>query len=676
MMNGLAFLMALASAGASIVSGTVTSPNGGPVPGAQVFIEPGLDGAVQSTRAGTDGSFRFDDVPPGPCGVFAIAEGFGFGGEHANLAIEENATGLAIRLAPETTVAGRVTSAEGDALEGAVITRIALTAPTTVGIPLSKLEAFGHPVVRTNAEGRFELRGVPEGSTLALKVGHASYAQEGVNGVAAGDHNLHVQLYRGVLIEGEVIARGSGNPVANATVLVRNAQPPHDTSVTTSSARGVFSMRLKPGVYLYRAGGSDLQSPGWEKLRVTGETSQQKANLVVAGRARVTGAVKDAVSGRGIGGVRLTLYANGTRAAVQYTGPNGEYAFSAAEGECTIKLEAAPGYTPPRDPVVRVQIAGGEDKLLPEFWLAPLPKYAVTVVDGNGQGVSGAYVQLLRPAQLGWHQADASGQVPLHLSVLPSAGNVIGWAEEAGSARGALFSLGSGEKATGIAQLLDLGHLNGTVVDERGKALAGVLVGGVFPGETESDDPLLLWQCRTDKDGGFHWPAAAPQVPMRVLARDAKGQTGWSGTVTVDMGQAVSVGNIVVTGGSGGEAYAGTKPSHKDFIYQGGPEADVRALFDAPVLLLGADAASEANVIEAAAAAAPALAKAGCKVAVVVRSERKADGAAVTILRSSAMPLPSSWLVGADGRVVLDTAGLPPLAALHALLTGNDHADQ
>jgi hypothetical protein len=674
MTSALALLIGLAALGAGGVSGIVTTPDGGPAANAKVFIEPGLEGAVRMTPAAADGTFRFDDVPPGPVGVFAIAEGYGFAGQHVNLAIDENATGLALRLAPEATVSGTVAAAEGGPLEGAVITRIALTAPSAVGIPLTKLEPHGYPVVRTRGDGGFTLQGIPEGGTLALKVSHGSYAQEGVSGVAAGDDSVKVKMHRGVLVEGAVVARGSGNAVANATVQVRNAQPPHDTAVTSSSARGLFSMRLKPGVYLYRAGGGDLQSPGWERLNVTGEVSQQKANLMVAASAQVSGAVKDAVTGQGVGGVRLTLFANGARSAVQYTGPNGDYTFAAAEGENTIKLEAAPGYLPPAEPVIKVQIAGGESKLLPEFWLAPLPKYSVDIIDSNGKPVPGAQVQLLRPAQLGWHRAGADGRVPLHFSVLPGQGNVIGWAEETGGTRGALFSLGRGDASTGTAQLLELGSITGQVTDEQGKPLAGVLAGGVFPGESESDEPLLLWQCRTDSDGRFAWPAAAPQVPMRILARDARGQTGWSADVTVAMGGTADAGTIVIANGSGGEARVGEKSAHKEFFHVCGPETDTRALFGAPLLLIGADAASAATIIEAATAAAPALAQAGCKVAVVVRNEMPCGSAGISVLRSAAMPLPSTWLLGRDGRILLDTAGIPPIAAIRALLASSTNA--
>src|SRR5919201_239626 len=61
---GLSCLAAGQSLGtAGTVSGVVTDPNGAVVPNATVTITNAVTGYTRPANPGTDGSFRFDDVP-------------------------------------------------------------------------------------------------------------------------------------------------------------------------------------------------------------------------------------------------------------------------------------------------------------------------------------------------------------------------------------------------------------------------------------------------------------------------------------------------------------------------------------------------------------------------------------------------------------------------------------
>ncbi|MDQ3742858.1 MAG: TonB-dependent receptor [Acidobacteriota bacterium] len=61
---------------AGTVTGVVTDPNGAVVPGASVTISNPVTGYTRTTNTDTDGSFRFNDVPPNNYHVIVSAGGF------------------------------------------------------------------------------------------------------------------------------------------------------------------------------------------------------------------------------------------------------------------------------------------------------------------------------------------------------------------------------------------------------------------------------------------------------------------------------------------------------------------------------------------------------------------------------------------------------------------------
>lgn len=373
MLGILATLLACTqgATGLATLAGQVVGPSGAPVEHARVFLEPGLAGALVEQRTDGAGRFRFDSIAPGAAGVFAWVDGFGFAGQHFNLAVDTTAENLVLRMRPAVQLEGRVVDPGGAPVAGARVTRAALLGESQVGIPLAKLEPFGFAVPVSGEDGRFSIPNLPEGGRVALKVAHPAFAQEGVPELPADARDAKVTLHPGVLVQGTVLTRGQGLAVAGAAVIIRNAQPPHDTAVTRSGGQGQFNIRLKPGVYLCQATSTHHQSPGWSELAVTGETAVTGVRLTVAGMGAISGTVKDAVTGAPIEGVRLSLETQGRPAAVTRTGPSGAFRFNAAEGANTVRLHPAAGYNPPVNNAWQIMVTEGQTFELPGLWFAP-----------------------------------------------------------------------------------------------------------------------------------------------------------------------------------------------------------------------------------------------------------------------------------------------------------------
>lgn len=645
----------------SSLSGTVVDPTGRPIAGARVFVEAGLAAPLQETAAGPDGTFRFDDLGTGDTGVFAFAEGYAFGGQHLNIAVEDTPPPLTIRLGELGTIAGKVIGGKDTPVSGALVTRVALLGTEKVGIPLSKLKEFGLDMPASGSDGRFLIPNLPKGGTVALKFTHPQFAVEGLSDVPVGEDNLKVQLYLGILVEGDVVTRGDGQAIANAPLLIRNAQPPHDTTLANSDSRGKFSVRLKPGVYLYQAAGTTLQSAGWTKLVLQGDEPTARVRVVVAGTGTIRGEVRDARTERPIAGARVSLTTNGNRAAVERTGPTGVFQFNASAGENVVRLELAQGFQPPAGgSSVRLTLNEGQTVDLPGMWLAPLPSFRLQVLDEAMAPVAGALVRLVQPEQFGVRVTAADGWVDLQIGSLPAGGALMGVVESSDGTRGALFRLEPKDAGGAKVQLLPLAAAQGRVVNARGKGVAGAIVGAAFPGTEASADPVLLWKTVSGTDGGYSWNGVLAGVPQVVIARAGTGTLAQASAFSLAPGERKTVPDLTLEGAPRGGADAPAQIDLTAYAPVCGP-----ALSAAPRTVVVFCAASEvATVAEGLAAllrAVPGGQITGC---VVASPRPTCSDAAVPVLSGRSPGIARTLVLDAEGRVSLATFGLPPAFAL------------
>lgn len=651
--------------GATAVSGSVTGQAGQPLPGAQVFLEPGMGGTLVVRQTGADGAFSFTDVPAGLVGIFAIAEGYGFGGISQKVPVGDAVSGLTIALRPPGEIAGKVVDLKGEPVTGARITRFGIMGAPPVGIPLAKLVEYGFQEPVTDKDGSFVLSQLPQGANLTLKVGHPQFAQSGVQDITVGDRNVRVQLSPGVTVRGQVLSRDGSMPVANASIIIGNASPPHDTALTQTDMSGEFSIRLNPGYYLYQAAGMELRSPGWEKLTVSGREPSQRVTLRVAGTTTLTGEVRDAVTGDPIGSARLELTAFGSPAESAVTGPSGSYQFTGVEGENQIRLQAVPGYVPPEKPFLTIQDAKqGQPVVVPTFWLRPLPSQRVQVLDDADNPLSGALVRLIRPLQYGVHTTDAQGYVKLDVASLPADGAIVGIAEHPTQALSALFKVNATSVEAAPIKLFAVGSVTGTVVDKKGKPVGGAVVGGLYQGEGDQE-PVQLWRTVSGKDGHFRWDAVIPFVPMACLAATGPDSFGRSMPFNAKPGSAETVGNIVIADTDSehrnkGLTLRGEKLNLAEYpALSGAPLTGAR-----PAVVLFATAGEAALYHQSLEGARTGLGNIDVDFVLVVDTPVALPDGGITVLQGTPPGSAQSYVLDSGGMVVLETWGLPQVAAI------------
>jgi len=662
----------VAATSGGTISGHITTQSGQAIPGASVYVEQGLGGPISATQADTNGRYQFDNIAPGTGGIVAIAEGYAFGGATVTVASGSEIDDLDITLFPATTLQATVKNFKGDAVAGASLPRFVVFGETKYGVPLESLGPHGYVAPTSDASGRLTLNHVPQGSTIAIKVDHPGYAQEAVDDVDVSAGPVEVQLIEGVRLRGEVLTRADQIPVANAAIEFANASPPHDTAFARTGRDGTFELQLRPGVYSYRAEGPQYKSPAWERVRISGEEPSQWVRLLVSKSGRVEGDVRDAVSSEPIEGARIRLVMAGRTAGVFTTGPGGTFEIEAANGVMDLHLDAAPGYRPPNRSGIRVEVDEGDTLRVPTFWLAPIPDYALTVVNAQGEPARDVALRLLRPQQIGWYTPDAEGVIRVKVNSLPEDGRVIGIVQHREREEGALFALAKGQ-TTGRVQLLPLGTFTGEVANGRGRDLEGAVVSFYFA-ENESADPILLYQCRATRDGTFTWSGAVPQVPIRCTAHtpledgdeSPEPPSGESLTAIVNPGGTKNVGTIVVPDGAKSDTLIGKNMSWRgQALICGAPPDDDGA---AVVVYCKADEAPALNeTLTKLHGFTQAL---GVDMALIVEGLYACKDAPFPVMKGTAPGIATTYYVGSGGEVIDECMTMPTIDAIRRLAAG------
>lgn len=643
------------------ITGRVADEEGAGLAKARVFAEPGVEKEIIEGAVSADGTFVIPGDFFGNVGIFAWAPGHAFSGTHLTLAAGDDPGHLQIRLGQEARLSGKVVDEKGHAVAGVRLITLAITAPVKVGIPLSKLEPFGFPLSRSDDNGAFQLSGLPKNGQVALKFEHPLYAREAVTGLASDSGDVRIVLHRGVALRGTVLITGTDRPVSGAVVIAHNTQPPHDTAATATDSTGSFRLLLKPGVYLLQAHSAGRISPGMQRVDLTGELPEVSLRLPLSETGIITGSAHDAKTGQPIAGVRFFLETRGQAGGVARTGRQGQFQLNAPEGSNTIRLDPVPGYQAPEPAALQVMVPPSGTLELPGFWLAPTPDYRVQVLQpDNVTPVPGACAALLQPRQFGWQHADARGSLFLQFAAQPKDGRLIGFVEHPREDAGALFSLVPPLKADASVALHPFGRVTGRVVNSKGQALPGVVVGSLYADDS-LEEPLTLWRQVTDKDGCFDWRWVPAGVPQRCVAVLGSLSAEAAKDFNPAPGEKIDLGEIAVPST---QEPVQKKPVHwTELPCQSGAALSSRS--GRATAAFFCTVAEAPLFMEALSAIAEKLSGIGVDTLLAVSGDYQPERAPVPVYRSET-PETVTRLYTPSGSLFLETPGIPPFSAFRA----------
>jgi len=243
-----------------------------------------------------EGRFAYVDVRPGTHYLIASSEGYAGGqSEPITVAVEEERTGIEIRLVRGAILRGSVTDRRGTPIQGA---SVSLDQPVQPGsdpagemfrrLISQQMRKTGMRSAITDAKGAWKIDNVLGGS-YSLKVEHADYTDVESPPLKCGDRGEVVAptvvLSQGGIIRGTV-SKEDGTPDGKATVMVSSDDPriPFNKSIVTGP-EGSFEVKgLKPGTYRVLVAQRDGQ---FDLLKIL-QSRNDPGSLVTVGEGEVS----------------------------------------------------------------------------------------------------------------------------------------------------------------------------------------------------------------------------------------------------------------------------------------------------------------------------------------------------------------------------------------------------
>ena len=335
-------------------SGRVVNDDGEPVEGAEILYAVNWGGTKHGTRTAADGSFRFELTRPEPRKWKGRLDLVVTHSDYAHfwrkLSLEDTEN-VDIQLGAPGTIAGRVMNEAGKPIPNAEA-----TIQYTGGYEdHSMLEIFHRtPPAKTNENGEFAFRNLPTQASMVLFVQGPGYAKTKQIFVPVGRQGLKFRLKREARIEGRLSYGETGEPVANAKVDVRGADP-HDWWRASVDENGDFVVKnLGAGTYNLFLDYIHKGPEGWTAaarlgIKVSEGQTVSNMDLTLIRCGLVKGRVSDKDTDEPLGNVIIDIH-DAARPESQLsshdTDPDdsGVYRFHAAPGRVLVEARAPQGY--------------------------------------------------------------------------------------------------------------------------------------------------------------------------------------------------------------------------------------------------------------------------------------------------------------------------------------------
>ena len=338
-------------------SGRVVDNNGLPVADAEMLYSVGSNSSKSATRTEVDGTFRFEFPRPelkrwDRVSIVATHPKHAIGWR--NLPPQSTAD-VEIQLVTPATISGKIMNEAGEPIQNAeariqyLVSGNPMLGERGVGLGMDVMPI---PPAKTDVNGEFVLRELPQDAKTNLEIKGPGYAQELHFQVPVGAEGLEFRLKPEGRIEGRLTYADTGTPVKDASVALQGIHPTtgwgrarvdaNGNYLLTNLASGVYNLNLHEGPEGWTAVAKEL-------IKVPEGQTVSKMDLNLVRGGIITGRVTNQDTNEPIANHHISFHDAArpeSQAAVHgtETDETGVYRFRAAPGRALVYTSAPEGY--------------------------------------------------------------------------------------------------------------------------------------------------------------------------------------------------------------------------------------------------------------------------------------------------------------------------------------------
>lgn len=385
-------------------SGRVVDSDGQPVPDAEILYSTNFNPPKSVTRTKTDGTFRFQFAHSGPSEQVRV-DIVATHPEHASgwwTLKAQSTADIEIQLEYPATISGRIVNTAGDSIQNVEVEIKALLRDSSSYLKFENhpiLNLIPIPIAKTDVNGSFVFRSLPQGRMATLYAEGQGYARKRQAGVPTGTKGLEFKLKREARIEGQVSYVETGAPVKSAAVSVEGTHSTEGWGRASVDANGNYVVKnLGPGTYnvYLQEGPAGWTAAGNALIKVAEEQTVSNVDLSLVRVGFVTGRVTDRDTNEPIANHYISLY-DAARPEPQWrshgvqTDESGTYRFSAAPGAGFVIAHAPGEYQDVGQVRKDVEIVEGETVVI-DFQFSKGTSLVCRIMTETGEPVSSASI--------------------------------------------------------------------------------------------------------------------------------------------------------------------------------------------------------------------------------------------------------------------------------------------
>ncbi len=338
-------------------SGRVVDINGEPVADAEILYSVKFNSSESVVRTEVDGTFRFESPRLElknweRVSIIATHPDHALGWRKLRL---ENTADVEIQLQTPEVISGRVLNEDGVPIQDVIAqVQVLLSGnPESLGRESSlSREVIPISAAKTDANGEFTLRALPQGAAANLEFHAQGYAKEIRRHVPAGTKGLEFGLKREARIEGRLSYAETGAPVKRATIALQGVYPTAGWEQTKVDENGDYLLKhLAPGMYnvFVEKGPEGWTAVAQDLIKVVEGQTTSNIDLTLVRGGFITVRVTEAETDEPIANHHVSFH-DAARPESQAKGHGAEtdgtgtYRFRAAPGRARVYVSVPHGY--------------------------------------------------------------------------------------------------------------------------------------------------------------------------------------------------------------------------------------------------------------------------------------------------------------------------------------------